>query len=265
MERPKGYLDLPILTPFGAPVWVTPETDSTMDDAAALTRAVIGTTLVARHQRAGRGRLPGRSWTDTAGESLLCTILLPFVPALPLRVGLAVAHTVEGLTGTATAIKWPNDVRAQGRKVSGVLCQARAPSGGAIRDVWVGIGVNVNRPSQEVSGVRDTAISCEELRDRPTDPVEVLRALLPHLHRVVEPAAMDWWPAEVNARLEYRGAWVNVEGYPTAAETLQAIVYAVRSDGALLVQPRESELVAIHAGEVTALRSAMMAPAEGSR
>ena len=93
-----------------------------------------GTLVTADVQTAGRGR-QGRTWVAPAGSSLLLSLVLREAdPLLPLRGGLAVAD----LSGPAALVKWPNDVLLDGRKVAGVLVEARPQEGWAV----LGIGVN---------------------------------------------------------------------------------------------------------------------------
>src|SRR5208282_1344357 len=64
------------------------------------------------------------------------------------------AELVTDWTGRAARIKWPNDVRVEGRKIAGILveraltsaCFARADgeSGSPGQGVVIGIGLNVN-------------------------------------------------------------------------------------------------------------------------
>src|SRR5919199_45127 len=96
-----------------------------------------------------RGRF-GRTWTAPAGTSVLCSVQLrpsvepPRLPELSLVAGAAVAEAVAELTGLEPAIKFPNDVLLGGRKVAGILAEARDGR------VVVGIGVNVNVPAEQL-------------------------------------------------------------------------------------------------------------------
>ena len=125
-------------------------TASTNDDARRLARygAPEGTVVLASEQTGGRGRL-GRAWSSPLGGVYLSAVLRPTVaPAdlgpLPLVVALGAAEGLDRL-GVATDLKWPNDLRAGGRKLAGVLLEMGAE---ADRVDWVvvGIGVNVHRP-----------------------------------------------------------------------------------------------------------------------
>jgi len=96
---------------------------------------------LARGQTAGRGR-QGREWISPAGN-LFATICISAPqdrnPAqLAFVAGLAVLDALSEVTpGGDFTLKWPNDVLASGRKLSGILIEA-GEEGYA-----VGIGVNL--------------------------------------------------------------------------------------------------------------------------
>ena len=121
---------------------------STMDlaHAAAATGAPAGTVIVADVQTAGRGR-NGRRWVSHAGAGVWATVIerprdVDALSVLSLRVGIALALELERIVGRALALKWPNDVLLDGRKLAGVLAEARWREG---MPEWVAIGVGVNR------------------------------------------------------------------------------------------------------------------------
>jgi BirA family transcriptional regulator, biotin operon repressor / biotin---[acetyl-CoA-carboxylase] ligase len=112
-------------------------TDSTNARARELASggAPHGTVVTADEQSAGRGR-QGRTWTAPAGRALLCSVVIRDPPRLlPLAAGVAVAE----VAGADAQIKWPNDVLLGGRKVAGILVEARLQERWAV----VGIGLNV--------------------------------------------------------------------------------------------------------------------------
>ena len=112
-------------------------TGSTNDRARALAQAGAphGTLVTAGEQRSGRGR-QGRTWSAPAGQALLMSLVLRGEhELLPLAAGVAVARAC----GDAARLKWPNDVLVDGRKVAGILAEARPQAGWAV----LGIGVNV--------------------------------------------------------------------------------------------------------------------------
>jgi BirA family biotin operon repressor/biotin-[acetyl-CoA-carboxylase] ligase len=94
--------------------------------------AAHGTLVTAAEQTAGRGR-QGRGWVTPPGVAIAASLILrDYDDLLPLRAGLAVAD----VAGPSALVKWPNDVWVEGRKVAGILVEAR---GWAV----LGIGVNV--------------------------------------------------------------------------------------------------------------------------
>lgn len=113
---------------------------------AAQAGAAHGTAIVAERQTMGRGTR-GRAWSSEPGGLWLSVIARPTradaVEALSLRVGLAVAGALEAACPALPrlAIKWPNDLVVDDRKLAGILCEARW---GGCRCLWVVVGVGIN-------------------------------------------------------------------------------------------------------------------------
>jgi BirA family transcriptional regulator, biotin operon repressor / biotin---[acetyl-CoA-carboxylase] ligase len=147
---------------FGAPHRHFRLTDSTNTRARELVEAGAphGTVVTAAEQTAGRGRR-GRTWTAPAGKALLYSAILRPLDErhllLPLAVPLAVCEAAEELApGIECAIKWPNDIWVEGRKLAGVLIEAKPQDGWAV----IGVGLNLSIERDEFpSELRDTAVS----------------------------------------------------------------------------------------------------------
>lgn len=132
---------------FGHPylyVELTPSTQRLLGDEHS-----EGAVAVTEEQTEGRGRL-GRRWLSPPGVSLLFSILLeppvetPRLPELSLVAGEACAGAIAAVAGVTPEVKPPNDVLISGRKVAGILAEAREGR------VVLGIGVNVNVPEDEL-------------------------------------------------------------------------------------------------------------------
>jgi BirA family biotin operon repressor/biotin-[acetyl-CoA-carboxylase] ligase len=183
-----------------------------------------GTLVTASEQTAGRGR-QGRTWVTPPGTAIAASVILrSFDDLLPLRAGLAVAD----LAGDGARVKWPNDVLLDGRKVAGILVEARAPD-------WavVGIGVNVVSVPPEVEDIA-TALGRSDVE-------AALAELLVALDRRVAQPAVDVLAAvrERDALLGRRVRWSGGEG----------VGAGIDSSGALLVETG-SGTTALSAGEV---------------
>jgi BirA family biotin operon repressor/biotin-[acetyl-CoA-carboxylase] ligase len=131
---------------------VVAQTGSTNEDllAAARSGAAEGAVLAAERQTRGRGR-QGRSWVSQPGTALTFSVLLRPVAVpppgrgwLPLLAGVAVARAVRAGTGVPVALKWPNDVLADGAKLAGILAEQAGDA------VVVGIGINVGTAQQDL-------------------------------------------------------------------------------------------------------------------
>ncbi len=96
--------------------------------------AAHGAVALAERQTAGRGRL-GRAWVDSG---LMFSVAL--YPPQPVAewpgLTLVAAEAVAAAVGPQAAIKHPNDVLLDGRKVAGILAEAAAR-------VVLGVGINV--------------------------------------------------------------------------------------------------------------------------
>lgn len=140
------------------------ETASTQDllHAMAAEGAPTGSAVVARVQRGGRGRR-GRPWASPAGGLWLSVLCRPPADAaldlLSLRVGLAVARALETwCPDLRLGLKWPNDLMLVGRKLGGILCEARW-QGGTVGWVAVGLGLNVCNPIPDDLAARAIALA----------------------------------------------------------------------------------------------------------
>ena len=138
------------------------EVGSTLDVAHELASngAPAGTLVVANAQTAGRGRI-GRSWRSEPGGGVwLSMIERPkgdaAIDVLSLRVGLAIAPPLDAFAESPTRLKWPNDLYVGGRKLAGVLIEARWREG-RLDWVAIGVGINLRPPSSErrATGLRD--------------------------------------------------------------------------------------------------------------
>lgn len=145
------------------------ECGSTMDIAHehAARGAPHGTVIVAEQQGAGRGRT-GRSWVSPRGAGVWTSVILrPDTSSqggvLSLRVGIELAERLDVHASSRIALKWPNDLFIDGRKLAGILTEARW-RGDQLEWIIVGVGVNVRPTSLEVpSASLDAATSCADV------------------------------------------------------------------------------------------------------
>jgi BirA family biotin operon repressor/biotin-[acetyl-CoA-carboxylase] ligase len=157
-----------------------PIVDSTQDEAraAALAGAPSRSVFVADFQQAGRGR-QGRTWIAPPGAALLLSLLFREVTPqpTPLRwtslASVALCQALEQLAPLRPAIKWPNDVLLEGRKVAGVLAESQWNGSDLV--TVVGVGVNVSTDPRALEEFGATSLGGT------IDRADLLRALIRRL------------------------------------------------------------------------------------
>jgi BirA family biotin operon repressor/biotin-[acetyl-CoA-carboxylase] ligase len=111
-----------------------------IENELSLPKAII----IAREQFAGRGR-NARQWSSPAGKGIYATTLLPRpaheLPLVPLEMANIVASYLRDVFAVDARIKWPNDILASGRKIAGILIEARINEERAF--LLIGTGINV--------------------------------------------------------------------------------------------------------------------------
>jgi BirA family transcriptional regulator, biotin operon repressor / biotin---[acetyl-CoA-carboxylase] ligase len=212
-------------------------TDSTNERAKQLAAAGAphGTLVTADEQTAGRGR-QGRAWTSPPRSAVLMSLVLRELDErLPLTAAVALCEALP----LEAAIKWPNDVWIEGRKVAGILVEGRPQEGWAV----LGVGVNVTTERFPVE-LAESATSLR-LAGSAATPAQVLTDLLESLSRWLSAPperVLETWRS-LDALKGERVRWTGGEG----------IADGIDDSGALRVETG-SGLVTLDAGEVHLLR-----------
>jgi BirA family transcriptional regulator, biotin operon repressor / biotin---[acetyl-CoA-carboxylase] ligase len=131
-----------------------------IENELSLPQAII----LANEQFAGRGRNE-RSWSSPAGKGIYATTLLTKpvreLPLVPLEMANILASYLREVFGIDARIKWPNDILVNGRKIAGILTEARMQDDRAY--LLIGTGVNVE-PVEDDG--RPNAIAISEVSAR---------------------------------------------------------------------------------------------------
>ena len=174
---------------FGRPYTFIERCESTQRELPA--DASEGAVVATDEQTGGRGRL-GRPWYAEPGTSLLFSVnLRPAVetanlPELSVVAGLATAEAIRQVTGLAPGIELPNDLLLGGRKLAGILAEAREDR------VVLGIGINVNVTREKLPENVDTEPTSLLVElGRPVERARLLAAVLQELER-----RYDRWVSE---------------------------------------------------------------------
>jgi BirA family biotin operon repressor/biotin-[acetyl-CoA-carboxylase] ligase len=110
--------------------------------------AQSGHACLAEIQTAGRGRR-GRTWVSPFGGNVYLSQLWRFqagpasLGGLSLATAVAVARALVKIGVQGFALKWPNDVLADGKKLAGILLEISGEAAGPAT-VVCGVGINVS-------------------------------------------------------------------------------------------------------------------------
>lgn len=182
----------------GCRVELVEEIDSTNTELmrrARAGRAGEAVLLVALRQSAGRGRM-GRPWQSQAGESdaaptLTFSLGLPLAPrdwsGLSLAVGVAVAEALDPQGSAGLALKWPNDLWREDRKLAGILIEtATLPGDASSTTRYAVIGVGINIGPRDAQGMNTPPACVREWQPEATAPAALAQIAAPMLRTVLE-------------------------------------------------------------------------------
>ncbi len=121
------------------------------------------TLVYANTQTAGRGRM-NRKWNSNSGENFYASIVLK--PSKEMRdiyanltqyLSLVLSEVLEEYN-TAPQIKWPNDVRINGKKISGILAESVIEKN-ELQGIILGVGINLNCRKEDIEKINQPATS----------------------------------------------------------------------------------------------------------
>jgi len=236
----------------GSKVKYFPSLPSTMEVARkeAMSGAAGGTVIVSSEQTTGRGRF-SRQWLSPPGSISLSIILRPDFASLPLMIMLsavAVARTIEEISGLKNQLKWPNDVLINGKKVCGILTESSLKDS-RVDYVVIGIGINVNMRMAGYPGIAEIATSLSDELGYEVSILELLQRLLMQMDELYnrlpdgEPIFTEW-----RQRMTMLGKRVQVI---SGKDAFKGIAGDVERDGSLLLKLDNGSVQHVLAGDVS--------------
>jgi BirA family biotin operon repressor/biotin-[acetyl-CoA-carboxylase] ligase len=238
-------------------------TDSTNSEARRLAAVHPGESLLitAATQSAGRGR-QGRAWQSPLGGAWFSLVWPARQPPsayanVSLLAAIAVRRAIaEVVDAERLAIKWPNDVLVDGKKVSGILCEQWPGDSGRLGVLVLGIGINVDfdlallpndlrHPATTLSAAMGHAIPVDAVIDA---VAEQLTALLSEF----ETSGLD---AELIAELRENLAYVGEErSWQSPQGEVTGKVLGIDDMGRLLLEV-DGQVRACEVGEFALIRA----------
>ena len=165
LNRDPDWLDAEMISAMLSPVTrsrlaglvIHDQIDSTNGWLLAQADTAGPMVCLAEQQTAGRGRR-GRPWASPYAAHLYLSLSWWFddirqLPAgLSLMTGIVIAETLQALGIPGVAIKWPNDLFWQDRKLGGILIETGQRPDRRCQTV-IGLGLNVAMPPVIAQGI----------------------------------------------------------------------------------------------------------------
>ncbi|MEH6649698.1 MAG: bifunctional biotin--[acetyl-CoA-carboxylase] ligase/biotin operon repressor BirA [Motiliproteus sp.] len=213
-----------------------------------------GRLYIAEQQTAGRGRR-GREWASPFARNLYFSLTWSFsggaaaLEGLSLVVGLAVLKglAVEGIDGVA--LKWPNDLLYQGRKLAGVLLEMSGDASGQCQ-VVIGVGVNVAMPNEAAADVTQPWTDLQRISGRELERNRILASLINTLVPMLQQFEQQGFGAFREQWQRYNAHQGQQVRLATERFSQQGECVGVDRTGALLLRTADGEQ-AFHGGELS--------------
>ncbi len=222
--------------------------------------------IVTEYQTEGRGRR-GRSWQSPMAANIYASygwkteLPIQQLGGLSLVAGMAMIAALQQEGFTGLQLKWPNDIRYQGKKLGGILIELSGDAIGGL-EVIIGFGLNVNmQSSNELSQAieQDWTSLCQlnqqkteqqessqQSCDRQSLLVVIVKSLKNYLERFAEKGFEDflqeWRKVDESLNRKIQLLQNN--------SSLTGIARGVDASGALLLEIN-NEMTSCYAGEVT--------------
>ncbi|WP_407305860.1 biotin--[acetyl-CoA-carboxylase] ligase [Desulfosporosinus sp. SB140] len=210
-----------------------------------------GEVILARRQRAGRGRMQ-RGWESPEGGLWMSVILRPKLSLadaskVTLAASVAIVDALAELYQLQVGIKWPNDLIYNGHKLAGILGEV-VGEWNSVQTLILGMGINANFPREKLS-MATKPTTLRDILGYEVDLNKLTATILRHLENQVadleknlfEELCFNW-----TARAVGLGSEVKVL---RGEQIFHGIFHGISPDGELLLST-EQGMERFSAGEV---------------
>jgi BirA family biotin operon repressor/biotin-[acetyl-CoA-carboxylase] ligase len=216
--------------------------------------AQSGHACLAEIQTAGRGRR-GRAWVSPFGGNVYLSQMWRFqagpalLGGLSLATAVAVARALRKTGVQGFALKWPNDIVANGKKLAGILLEISGEAAGPAT-VVCGIGINMLLNTESARDI-----------DQPWTDLYHLTGVVPPRNRLVGTLLSElitmYTEFEANGLQPFLPEWQQLDAYDGKPvelsmhdNVIQGIARGVDPQGALKLEVGGT-LRAFHSGEIS--------------
>lgn len=212
--------------------------------------------VISNQQTLGRGRM-GRTWHSPPSSNLYMSLgSRPYVrpdrmQLFTLWMGVYVARLLRTRLSLDIGVKWPNDLFVEGKKLGGMLTEARVDAD-TLRELVFGIGLNVNQTQRDLPNeLKHSASSLRELTGREQDLNRIAALLIEAIYTGYQAFLAG------NIRATFEDMWPDfdiLKGQLIQAETrngnIQGVAQGLDDRGSLILKLKQGRLTTLNSGEV---------------
>lgn len=235
---------------------ITESTNGHLANVSSQNGLSSGAVCTAEMQTAGRGRL-GRTWVSPYAQNIYLSFLWRFnaglstLSGLSLACGVAVCNTLTKLGVSGHALKWPNDILWQGKKLGGILVEIQGENQGEYRAI-IGIGLNYQMNEEAAKSIDQPWVSLSEITEQSLPSrnkliAELMNQMLPLLHQY-----------SASGLLPYLKQWNEYDGYKNKEVQIisgnsvkTGVAKGISKQGELQLLTPSGEMENITSGEVS--------------
>lgn len=214
---------------------------------------------IAEQQSKGRGRF-NRYWHSPFAQNIYLSCLYPFqkdiseLTGLGFAVSLAIVKTLNSYKlPQPLAIKWPNDIMYQGKKLASSLIELQGENHGCCKTI-IGLSVNTNLQQDKINKITQAWTSLRNITgdyiDRNELCIAIVNTLMEYITRF-----------EKTGLTSFLKEWGTLDYLLNKKITLQSfskkttgIVKGINAHGHLLLELSNGKIQAFLSGDTTILK-----------
>ncbi|MDL4840826.1 biotin--[acetyl-CoA-carboxylase] ligase [Aquibacillus rhizosphaerae] len=233
----------------------TVDSTQTMALQLASTGAEHGTVVIADEQTAGRGRMQ-RNWHSQKEQGIWMSLILkpPLLPnqapQVTLLAATVLADVINDYLKIRPAIKWPNDILINDKKVAGILTEMQAEQD-QIQYVVLGIGLNVNQTEAMFpTEIRELATSLKMESKKELNRTELVQKILKTFEQSYERFVNNGF-TDIKEKWESYGYKLGESVViTTPKKQWSTVLEGIESDGALRVMNEDGTRQTLYSAEI---------------
>lgn len=217
-----------------------------------------GTVVIAENQTAGKGRY-NRKWESYQGKSILCSLLIRPENHKPRDVyqftmiaAVSVADAISTVAQIAPAIKWPNDIYIENRKIAGILTEMNGEMD-QITFLIIGIGINVNQNESEFYPVLTDAGSLDMFAKKSVSRLTLIKCLLEKFDMYCDLLTKGAFSSVYGLWIKYCNSIGKQISFSSGNLIGTGIITGIRQDGGLEVMTADKKQVTLYSGDIRIL------------